>query len=222
MFTKELVSLIALTGIVGPHHYKRKLIWLGMRLLIPLFIVTLGLLQTHCHGIRGEGTGSCLSDFEPAEQDALFLFKVVRLGATYGDVHKRVPGLDELAPEGGSEFLAALGLYEATASTDLFNTEARMEFNFEKGTLYSYSFFLRESEPDTADRLFNRIKALYASVFGSGAGEEEDEDDRLTKSIYWVSNDLDVVVTIVTVNEASTLSWGFQQPGPNTEYLRRK
>ncbi|WP_372682167.1 hypothetical protein [Desulfosarcina sp.] len=221
MFTKEIAAFIALPGIVGPHHYKRTPIWLGMRLLIPLFIVTLGLLQTHCHGIRGEGAGSYLSDFEPAEQDALLLFKVIRLGATYGDVHKRVPGLDELAPEGGSAFLAALGLHEATASTDLFNTETKMEFNFEKGALYSCFFFMREFEPDTADRLFHRIQAFYASVFGHGA-EEEGEDDRLSKSIYWFSNDLEVVVSIVAENEVSTLSWGFQQPGPNTEYLRRQ
>lgn len=190
----------------------------SVRLLVPLFIVILGLLQTHCHRTSGENAGLFFSDFEQAEQDALILFKVVRLGATYSEVHKHVPGLGELTPEGGSEFLASQGLTEAAASTKLFDTATALEFNFEKGHLYSYSFFLRDLEGDTAGRLYHRIKEFYSSSFGHGA-EEEDKGDRLLRSIVWTTSDLEAVVTLIAANETCTLSWGFQQPGPNAEYF---
>ena len=191
-----------------------------MRLLAPLFIVIFGLLQTNCQGFRAESSGSYLFDFEQAERDALTLYNVISLEATYGEVHERVHGLGELTPEGGSALQAALGLFEATASTELFDTETSMEFNFKNGRLYSYFFFLRELDLNTAGRLYHRIKEFYTSVFHHGAEEEEQNGDRLTKSVYWIAPDQEVVLTINTTNGASVLSWGFQQPGPNTQDLR--
>ena len=187
-----------------------------MRLLAPLLMVILALLQANCHGFREEGRGSYLFDCEQAEQDALTIYKVIRPGATYRTVHRRIPGLGELTPEGGSELQAAPGLSEATALTELFDRETVLEFNFKDGRLYSYYFFLREFDQIMADRLYHRIKAFYLSGLGHGAEEEEQDGDRLKKSVYWIAHDLEVVVTINTTSEASVMSWGFQQPGLNT------
>lgn len=140
------------------------------------------------------------------------------MDATYREVRELVPELGELTPEGGSDFLASKGLTEATAATELFDTDTTVEFNFEKVQLYSYYFFLFGLDNNTAILLFPRIKEFYSSAFGRGREEEEQDGDRFTKSIYWIAYDLEAVATINTTNEASVVSWGFQQPGSNTEY----
>lgn len=178
-------------------------------LLTHLILAILGLLLTHCQVLWGAGNES---SFTGIDENALSLYKKIRLGATYSQVHGLVSELSELTPEGGSATLAGFGLFEATALTQLFGQPTTLEFNFENGSLYSFYFSLFELDHDAAIHLYHRITGFYASVFSCGTEEKETVADSLLQSFYWPMDNLEAVATLIIKNEVSILSWGFQKP----------
>ena len=171
-------------------------------------IVVLAMLLVLNHGGTGEVSGTQLSDDDRA---MLLLINIVHLESSYEEVRRHVPELGELVSEGGSNVLGERGLLEATASVEVFELPAMVEFNFEDGRLYGYYFWLYELDESEARRLYGRLRGFYSSAFGNSWEEVDREGGHASETTYWSTKRFDVAATVTTQGNSNTLSWGFQR-----------
>lgn len=148
------------------------------------------------------------------EEARLLLIQDVPLGLTHAELRQRFPALGPLVPEGPDEVAAGQGLAEAALPTRVLGQAARLEFNFQRDSLYSYYYTLGELGCDRALGLYRRLRRFYDERLDRGREEIQREPGYESRSAYWTPADWSVVATLGLEGEACRLAWGFQSAEP--------
>lgn len=171
-------------------------------------------------GPRAGRAGDATTDAAPDglgdrdEEARLLLIQEVPLGLSYSEARERLPGLGPLVPEGPEEVAAEEALGEAALSTRVLGQPARLEFNFQGDSLYSYYYVLGELGCDRALGLYRRLRRFYDERLDRGREEIQREPGYESRSAYWTPDDWSVVATLGLEGEVCRLAWGFQIQEP--------
>jgi hypothetical protein len=140
------------------------------------------------------------------DEDWLLLVRQLRFGLTYADLDGMLPGLGELAPDGG----VSGDLHEAKRSVRLFDYDADLEFNFKNDSLYSYYFFVRELGGSASQELYDWLQKFYTEHYAGYSEETTDEHGYSSRTSYWKGDGFTAVLTRSIQGDACSVSWGFQ------------
>jgi hypothetical protein len=148
-----------------------------------------------------------------SDQEKLLLIQRVPLGVTYSGVREIISDLGPQRPEapGGPPEMA--DLTDASVTVQVLGHSTRLEFNFQKNKLYSYSYGSLEVSAAAGDSLFEYLCSFYSSQFGTPVAEDAQDSPYFVKDRRWPRIGYEAGVTMSIADTMRILGWGFQAYG---------
>jgi hypothetical protein len=166
-----------------------------------LGILTVSLILAGCGGSSGSGKETAADPF---------LFERLPTGAGWDHAKAVLPGLGRPQPLGGFESLGREGLTEAILPVTIDGHTGERACNFRNGRLYSSFVRVADIHERRAAAIADSIEGMFATRYGPGTADRQDEPGAHAVTRYWDADSLTVSVSHGGVGDRWFISWGYQ------------